>query len=435
MPEADTYWNIAQSVLGFLDAKKASGNDKDSWRAQNPSIYNPFGSIETSWNRGKPTSTQTFTPELQSIIDSLIMNPLTDGRAEYGMPDQVRDLYGAQTNWQRERFGLPPAESNPTPYGNKEGGNPNFRQGGESTPSNPDSIDGGEEPEYVGTGTGGIDNEDALGRIVDEVTNRDLSQGNLTGGGGSGYNDQFNYTGKNQTGGNVGRDGRYNVGDIAGAFENGYATEWDENGNPTAWASTGNQMYKDQGGYGMSWIADNAENLGRAFSLATGLPFGGVAGKEFQNWVYDNYDFQSGMNDGNTNPDTGGNPYNAGRNNPDPYGLSDRPVGESPAMSGMNDGITNPTTMFGRGNFGRYGSQGGYTPITPDMYTQEGQSPYAANPNDRGGINREGGYNNSGSAPDRGYAFGGSFGVPSYSSSGSITGGGAFPWATHIKPS
>jgi len=76
-------------------------------------------------------------------------------------------------------------------------------------------------------------------------------------------------------------------------------------GNQNGYPISGNPQYNDYIGGGpitnspqagneqLLWIAENAPWLGRALGIGTGLPAGGMAGKAFQDYVFDNYYFQN----------------------------------------------------------------------------------------------------------------------------------------------
>ncbi len=254
--------DIAEVVLAIMTANEQSkGTTKEDWKAGNPSYYNPFGQIESDWNGGNPIINHTLTPEVQGIVDSLIIDQLQGGRTPYGMPAGMRDVYNDQLNWQRERYGRAPME-NPS--------------------SAPDSFTGGTDSSD--RTVGGVDEEPAYkpkykNRDYDEIgtelgdTYRDAG---LRGGDKTTY-DEFDLKDRYSDGYN-----RYMSMSNNGFGYNGYGRPIDRGG-------------RDDTNYGSAWgygAAENAGTIGKVLgtigSAFTGLPLARV-GEAFGNRIGQGY--------------------------------------------------------------------------------------------------------------------------------------------------
>ena len=294
------------------DKRKNTMNPKDMWNLGNPSVSTPFYNTSSSWNDGKPTEDRQFTPELQQIFDNLIFGALNTPRDQRGMSDNMGRLQNAQENYQLSRFG--------------QEGDPYVKKSPLDNDINiPDSIGAGiDDPDYgdqTGTDPSLLNDPLGVGDFDPSMTDQEQSYNNLNPNNNprtgldeiqraiafrernKEYNDWNNDW---RSGGSMGSDGNWNVGDIANQFLD---------------REDGNNMYNDvieydKGGAGKSWAGDNAESLGRAFSAATGLPFLGVVGSKFQDWLYQNRTF---MNPLNSNDPYGLGSTGGSSNNPTSY--------------------------------------------------------------------------------------------------------------------
>jgi len=261
--------------------------------------------MESDWNRGNPTKTQTLSPEVQGIIDSLVMDRLQGGRSPYGMPDQIRDIYGGQSNWQRERFGLPPADSNPSPYGNAGADSFTGGNGGDSG-----SLDD-YNPEYTAAG------QNALG--TQEYQDAGLRNGTY---------DEFSLANNR-------------IGQQGSPLNNPFADTYN--------ASEGEQIMgmNDIGSLEQLLLSEQGGNIGAITSALTGVPFLGRAGRYIGDRNIANGTWMS--------PVDANNPYQ--NQSPDSLIINELVQSQGLPRSGMNEGDTNyaanvprqdaPRSMYG----------------------------------------------------------------------------------------
>ena len=323
----------AGTYFGYKDAKNKEEwqlDPKDLYAMQNPSSNTPFMSIQSDWNRGDPIINQTMSPQLQQAFDEHIWKAMAQPPSNYGYNENMDKLQNRAENYQLSRYG-----QTGTPYVKKTEPTSDLRY----EPVGSDSFSGGTGQYGQGDGdmVRGDTREGSFAEpsrntdYMDEIQRAALSQRSPREATEGVYDNPY-------SGGYMGYKDNWNANDITALFENQH----------------GDQMYKDVLEFGkdgdfLSSLANNAPELGQMFSIATGLPFGGVAGQKFQDWLYNNYAL--------FNPVDSTDPYGlANSQDPDRIPINDALNNQGLPRSNMNDGDTNYTPEFGQGrgaNFGR----------------------------------------------------------------------------------
>lgn len=199
---------IGLGISGY-EALKDSQNAmsaQDLFATQRPDVSTPIYNVENQWNSGKPSSTMTYSPQMQPIADAF-MSRLGSAPQTRQMSEGQRQVQNAQQNWQLARYGMQPNElaprdnyfgggSNIPPYGGNTGGG-----GSEIGDSTTGGLGGGRPSDTIaGTGkplAGG-------GKTYEENRDPRFDMNPITGGQNGGIRDFFGddldwYTG----------DGRY----------------------------------------------------------------------------------------------------------------------------------------------------------------------------------------------------------------------------------
>jgi hypothetical protein len=319
----DNWADLISSAFGFLEAKDKSKNTvspKDLFYMGNPNYSNPFQTRTTSWDGGKPSVTQQFTPEMLELINGWMDRAALagEGRTPYGMNDGMRDVYGAQQNWQRERFGLDPVArpEQYDPYGGSDsitGGN----VGDITNPDDPNSFTGGEQiPDYIS-----------------DSDLRDTSGGRLPAGSNEDFYDEIQRA----------------------LLDQNRIRELSRGGSDltNVWDASDIEKLFGQGDIGspaMLELIDSLGGIGAGAGGLLGIPFLGSAGERIGDSLRDNWTWMSP-----TNPS---NPWEL-----DGSGarLIEDAFRDNYEYSGLDDGNTNPMTG-GRGQGGY--SSGGFAPNT-----------------------------------------------------------------------
>jgi len=286
--DAATIAKIISSGLGFMEARDKSGSTmrpKQQWYANNPSMTTPFYSSVSKWNKGNPSVDRQMSPQLQQAFDDIIWGALGEGRTPRTMSNNLGRLQNLQEQNQLGRYGL-----TGDPYSPK--------------------VDADGEQGYDPIGTNDPQGNQSGGRYVNPTgkTYRDEIQDAAM------YRDSNDFNRSYEQGSPLGNPfgDTYNASDIEKLFGQ-----------------------KDIGSLAQLDLSENAGLYGEIVGMLSGIPMLGNLAQYFgdrnignKNWmsptdplnpygadnlagniIRDNADQnlgRSGMNEGNTNPATGG---------------------------------------------------------------------------------------------------------------------------------